>query len=155
MKLCVIIALLLLSGEALGECSHRQHKSIWSEECNCSHRPYELFWAEKYRDGGTIKITVADSVGCVAGFILDGRIGSVTQGRIRFLSLALESGESRLASPEEEERALRILSRVVDRYMSRAEQYERFERGCPERLSTEECRYSGWVLEALQKKGWR
>jgi hypothetical protein len=128
MKYFVIAALLVLPIQALGE---------------CSHAPLELIWAEKYRDGGTISVTVSDSVGCVVGFNLNRRIGSETRGRMYFRAIPEVSDRSGLASHEEEEEILDLLSLVADSKMSRPQQKNFQEVGCKEFTDEVACRYFG------------
>ena len=142
MKRLVIIFLLVLPFEAMGE---------------CSHAPFELIWAEKYRDGGTISLTVTDSAGCVAGFSLDWGIKSETFGRIYYRAIPQLSERAGLSSKEEEEEILDLLCLVADSNMSRARQKEILEKGCKGsgEDEAESCRYCGWLMELLQKAGRR
>ena len=140
MKYFVIAMLLLLPIQALGE---------------CSHAPFELVWAEKYRDGGSIKVTVTDSVGCLVGFSYNGQLGSETRGRMYFRALDQVSDRAGLASQEEEDKILDLLSLVADSIMSRTRQSEFQKVGCVGFTDDEACRYFGWLMELLMIKGRR
>ena len=156
MKHYIVIALvLLLSGTALGECLHGPGNLNRGEPCDCSHRPYQVFGAMLYRQGNTMKIVVADSVGCAVFVSLDGCMGSGPGGKIRFSSWGAKPGEVEVAGPEEEASILGMLSQAVDKYMTRDEQFDRLNGVCPDRLSLEMCRYCGGILEVLYRRGWR
>jgi hypothetical protein len=140
MKYFVIALLLALPIQALGE---------------CTHAPFELVWAEKYRNGGSISVTVTDSVGCLVGFSYNGQIGSETRGRMYFRPLHQEGERYGLASVEEEEMILDLLSTVADTTVPRTKQNEVLEAGCGDFTEDKSCRYFGWLMELLKKKGRR
>jgi hypothetical protein len=145
MEYIALAMLLLLPAQALGE---------------CSHAPFELIWAEKYRDGGTISVTVSDSVGCVVGFNLDGKIGSETRGRIYFREIHPdgihhEAASAGIASEEEEDAILDLLGQVADSHVSRPTQMEILKNGRADSSDDEGGRYFGWLMELLQRKGRR
>lgn len=122
----------------------------------CSRAPLELIWAEKYRDGGTIAVTVTDSTGCVAGFSQDWAIGSETLGRIYYRAVPEGDGRAGLSTMEEERKILDLLCLVADANMPRAQQNEILDKGslC-EDYETGFCRYCGWLMELLHKAGRR
>ena len=140
MKYLVIAALLVIPIQALGE---------------CSRAPFELIWAEKYRNGGTISVTVTDSAGCVIGFSCDGRIGSETWGKMYFRAIRQGVDRAGLASREEEKEILDLLCLVADSNMSRTKQEEILEVGCRGQTEDEFCRYYGWLMELLKRTGRR
>ena len=140
MKYVAIAMLLMLPIQALGE---------------CSHAPFELIWAEKYRDGGTIRVTVSDSLGCAVGFSLNGRIGSETRGRMYFRAIYQESERAGIANQEEEDEILNLLSLVADSKMSRPRQMKFLKDGWAAFSDDEVCQYFGWLMDLLQRTGRR
>ncbi len=145
MKYVAIAMILTLPIQALGE---------------CSHAPFELIWSEKYRNGGTISVTVADSAGCVVGFSMDRAIKSETWGRLFFRVIKQDGtdqvgAKAGIASQDEEEEILALLSLVADSKMSRPRQMKFLKDGWADFPDDDLCPYFGWLMELLQAMGWR
>ena len=120
----------------------------------CSYEPFTVVRAVKYRDGGTICVAVTDSVGCLAEFRNDFRIGSPTQGRMYIGERTSGREGDRLASREEESRTLDLVSIVLDSKLSRSQQLRLQKTGC-EDWTDVDCRRIALLVQLLKDHGRR
>ena len=121
---------------------------------DCSYEPFTVVSAVKYRDGGTIRVAVTDSAGCLLKFHYDFRIGSTTRGKMYLDYGTNESMRSRLASRDEESRTLDLVSAVLDSNLSRPKQLRLQKSGCGE-LTDVDCRRISLLVRLLGDHGRR
>jgi len=121
---------------------------------DCSYEQFTVVSAVKYRDGGTIRVAVTDSVGCLVEFRYDFRIGSPTQGRMYIGERAEGQEGDRLASWEEESRTLDLVSLVLDSNLSRPRQLRLQDKGC-EDWTDVDCRRFALLVQLLKDHGRR
>jgi len=131
MKILVLLAMLIVPAQSLGE---------------CSHDPFAIVSVEKYRDGGTVVASITDSTGCLVECRYDGRIDSPTLGSVYV--------DGRLARGAAEHRIFRLVSAVVDSSMSRIEREESQGLGSDEERDGVR-RQAFYLEEMLEKCGWR
>ena len=122
-------------------------------QAECGREPWDIEYVSWYYDGGTIGVTLTDSLGCQVDFCVDHGMGSATWGRIYVGARAPSHESARLANEQEIQATVSLAKKALDRAYPEDAQQEFLKMENRGDIPGDD--YRAWLLlRTLRKHGW-